>query len=62
VDIELTGLGRGRTHVDLRHVTALPPPNAHVAVDVDVEGFRELLLGRLANFPPHSASEAVKAR
>jgi len=47
---------RGRTVVDMRRRTALPEPNARVAVDVDVEGFRELLLERLANFPPGGAS------
>jgi purine nucleosidase len=47
---------RGRTVVDMRRRTSLPEPNARVAVDVDVERFRELLLERLANFPPGGAS------
>ena len=50
------GLCRGRTVVDMRRRTTLPEPNARVAVDVDVEGFRKLLLERLANFPPGGAS------
>ena len=50
------GLCRGRTVVDIRRRIALPEPNARVAVDVDVEGFRELLLERLANFPSEGAS------
>jgi purine nucleosidase/pyrimidine-specific ribonucleoside hydrolase len=50
------GICRGRTVVDMRRRTALPPPNARVAVDVSVDGFRELLLERLANFPPGGAS------
>jgi inosine-uridine nucleoside N-ribohydrolase len=47
VEIELTGICRGRTVVDMRQRTSLPEPNARVAVDVDVEGFRELLVSRL---------------
>ena len=47
VEIELAGICRGRTVVDMRQRTRLPEPNAHVAVDVDVEGFRELLVSRL---------------
>jgi inosine-uridine nucleoside N-ribohydrolase len=43
------GLCRGRTVVDMRRRTALPEPNAHVAVDVDVQAFRDLLLERLAS-------------
>jgi hypothetical protein len=31
----------------MRRRTTLPPPNAHVAVDIDAAAFRELLLGRL---------------
>jgi inosine-uridine nucleoside N-ribohydrolase len=62
VKIELGGLCRGRTVVDMRRRVELPPATARVAVDVDVEGFRELLLERLANFPPRSASEALRAR
>ena len=50
------GLCRGRTVVDMRRRTVLPEPNARVAVDVDVEGFRKLLLERLANFPSEGAS------
>jgi inosine-uridine nucleoside N-ribohydrolase len=50
------GLCRGRTVVDMRRRTALPQPNARVAVEVDVDGFRQLLLERLANFPPEGAS------
>lgn len=55
VDIEVAhGLCRGRTVVDMRRRRRGPEPNARVAVDVDVEGFRELLLGRLGAFPPTS--------
>ncbi|MEX0816548.1 MAG: nucleoside hydrolase [Gaiellales bacterium] len=50
------GLCRGRTVVDMRRRTVLPEPNARVAVNVDVDGFRELLLERLANFPSEGAS------
>jgi inosine-uridine nucleoside N-ribohydrolase len=49
VDIELGGLCRGRTVVDMRRRTTLPEPNAHVAVDIDVHAFRDLLLERLAS-------------
>jgi pyrimidine-specific ribonucleoside hydrolase len=49
VEIELTGICRGRTVVDMRQRTTLPDPNAHVAVDVDVEAFRELLVSRLTS-------------
>jgi inosine-uridine nucleoside N-ribohydrolase len=50
VDVELgSGLCRGRTVVDMRRRTVLPAPNAKVAVDVDVDAFRELLLERLAS-------------
>jgi inosine-uridine nucleoside N-ribohydrolase len=49
VEIELEGICRGRTVVDMRQRRTLPEPNAHVAVDVDVEAFRELLLERLAS-------------
>jgi pyrimidine-specific ribonucleoside hydrolase len=49
VEIELSGICRGRTVVDMRQRTTLPEPNAHVAVDVDVEAFREFLLERLAS-------------
>jgi inosine-uridine nucleoside N-ribohydrolase len=50
------GLCRGRTVVDMRRRIARPAPNARVAVDVHVEGFRKLLLERLANFPRGEAS------
>jgi inosine-uridine nucleoside N-ribohydrolase len=50
LDIELAGISRGRTVVDMRARTTLPPANAHVAVDVDAEGFRELLVERLSSF------------
>ena len=49
VEIELTGICRGRTVVDMRQRTTLPEPNARVAVDVDAEGFRELLVSRLTS-------------
>jgi pyrimidine-specific ribonucleoside hydrolase len=49
VEIELSGICRGRTVVDMRQRRRLPEPNAHVAVDVDVRGFREFLLERLAS-------------
>jgi inosine-uridine nucleoside N-ribohydrolase len=52
VDIERIGLSRGRTLVDMRLRTELPKPNTRVAVDVDVDAFRSLLLERLANFRP----------
>jgi inosine-uridine nucleoside N-ribohydrolase len=45
---------RGRTVVDMRRRTKGPAANAHVAVDVDVEGFRALLLERLGAFSPTS--------
>jgi purine nucleosidase/pyrimidine-specific ribonucleoside hydrolase len=48
VAVELgSGLCRGRTVVDMRRRLAAPEPTARVAVDIDVGGFRELLLGRL---------------
>ena len=48
VAVELgSGLCAGRTVVDMRRRLAAPEPTAHVAVDIDVDGFRELLLGRL---------------
>jgi inosine-uridine nucleoside N-ribohydrolase len=47
VDVELGGLCRGRTIVDTRRRTRLPEPNARVAVDIDVQAFRDLLLERL---------------
>jgi pyrimidine-specific ribonucleoside hydrolase len=49
VEIELEGICRGRTVVDIRQRTTLPEPNAHVAVDVDAEAFRKLLLERIAS-------------
>jgi pyrimidine-specific ribonucleoside hydrolase len=49
VEIELSGICRGRTVVDMRQRTTLPEPNAYVAVDVDVKAFREFLLERLAS-------------
>ncbi len=47
VEIELEGICRGRTVVDMRRRTSLPEPNAHVAMDVDVAAFRTLLVERL---------------
>jgi inosine-uridine nucleoside N-ribohydrolase len=61
VQIERIGPGRGRTLVDMRRRIQLPPPNAQVAIDVDVTAFRELLLTRLANFPPPAASDPRSA-
>ena len=49
VEIELSGICRGRTVVDMRQRRTLPEPNAHVAVGVDVGAFRALLLERLAS-------------
>jgi inosine-uridine nucleoside N-ribohydrolase len=49
-----SGPCRGRTVVDMRRRTKGPAPNAHVAVDVDVDGFRALLLDRLGAFSPTS--------
>jgi inosine-uridine nucleoside N-ribohydrolase len=50
VEIELESeLCRGRTVVDLWRRTDRPP-NAHVAVGIDADGFVELLLERLARF------------
>jgi inosine-uridine nucleoside N-ribohydrolase len=49
VDVDLgPGICRGRTVVDMRRRLARPAPNAQVAVEVDVEGFRALLLERLS--------------
>jgi inosine-uridine nucleoside N-ribohydrolase len=51
VEIELESeLCRGRTVVDLWRRTEREP-NAHVGVDIDSDGFLELLLERLATFP-----------
>jgi inosine-uridine nucleoside N-ribohydrolase len=47
VEIDLTGICRGRTVVDMRRRTRLPEPNTQVAVDVDVAAFRTLLVERL---------------
>jgi inosine-uridine nucleoside N-ribohydrolase len=48
VEVELESeLTRGRTVVDLWRRTERPP-NAHVGVDLDVDGFFELLVGRVA--------------
>jgi len=47
IDCE-SALCRGRTVVDLWKVTG-QEPNAHVAVDVDADGFLELLVGRIAS-------------
>ncbi len=56
VAVELgSGLCRGRTVVDTRRRRAAPEPTALVAVDVDVDGFRKLLLTRLGS----SAGAAV---
>jgi len=44
------GICRGRTVVDMRRRTVLPEPNAHVAVGIDADGFRTLLLERLRTF------------
>ena len=50
VAVELgSGLCRGRTVVDTRRRRVAPEPTALVAVDVDVDGFRELLLTRLGS-------------
>jgi inosine-uridine nucleoside N-ribohydrolase len=48
------GICRGRTVVDMRRRTSGPEPNAHVAVDIDADGFRTLLLERLRAFSPTS--------
>ena len=63
VDVELgAGLCRGRTVVDMRRRRTGPKPNVRVAVDVDAPAFAELLLRRLANFPPAASSDALKTR
>jgi len=55
VAVEFTpGLCRGRTVVDMRRRTVSPEPNAHVAVDVDSDGFRTLLVERLCGLSPTS--------
>jgi inosine-uridine nucleoside N-ribohydrolase len=48
------GVCRGRTVVDMRRRTHLPEPNTSVAVDIDVDAFRSLLLERLRAFSPTS--------
>jgi inosine-uridine nucleoside N-ribohydrolase len=48
------GVCRGRTVVDMRRRTSLPEPNTSVAVDIDVDAFRSLLLERLRAFSPTS--------
>jgi inosine-uridine nucleoside N-ribohydrolase len=48
------GICRGRTVVDMRRRTSGPEPNAHVAVDIDADGFRSVLLERLRAFSPTS--------
>jgi inosine-uridine nucleoside N-ribohydrolase len=53
-----TGLCRGRTVVDMRRRTRGPAPNAHVALDIDADGFRSLLLERLRAFSPTSPEPA----
>jgi inosine-uridine nucleoside N-ribohydrolase len=56
VAVELgSGLCRGRTVVDMRRRTAAAAANAAVAVDIDVAGFVELLLERLASLPLEAA-------
>ena len=52
------GICRGRTVVDMRRRTVLPEPNAHVAVDIDSDAFRSLLLERLRAFSPTSQERA----
>ncbi|HEY7003958.1 MAG TPA: nucleoside hydrolase [Gaiellaceae bacterium] len=59
VAVELApGLCRGRTVVDMRKRTKGPEPNAHVALEIDSEGFRTLLLERLRGFSPTSPEGA----
>ena len=53
-----SGLCRGRTVVDMRRRTQGPAPNAHVALDIDADGFRSLLLERLQAFSPTSHEPA----
>ena len=48
------GVCRGRTVVDMRRRTSLPEANTSVAVDIDVDAFRSLLLERLRAFSPTS--------
>jgi inosine-uridine nucleoside N-ribohydrolase len=49
VEIERTGICRGRTVVDMRRRTTMPEPNARVAVDVDVDAFRRLFCERIGS-------------
>jgi purine nucleosidase/pyrimidine-specific ribonucleoside hydrolase len=56
VDVDVSsGLCRGRTVVDMRRRTALPEPNAKVAVDIDAPAFVDLLVGRLGQLPAREA-------
>ena len=56
VDVDTSdGICRGRTVVDMRRRTSGPEPNAHVAVRIDADGFRSLLLERLRAFSPTSS-------
>jgi inosine-uridine nucleoside N-ribohydrolase len=52
------GICRGRTVVDMRKRRRGPTPNAHVALDIDSEGFRSLLVERLRTFSPTSPGTA----
>jgi inosine-uridine nucleoside N-ribohydrolase len=55
VDVDTSdGICRGRTVVDMRRRRSGPEPNAHVAVDIEADGFRGLLLERLRAFSPTS--------
>jgi inosine-uridine nucleoside N-ribohydrolase len=49
------GICHGRTVVDMRRRTTLPEPNASVAVDIDADAFRRLLIDRLRAFSPTSS-------
>src|SRR5262249_31154893 len=57
-------LSRGRTYVDLWGRAGWEP-NAHVAVDIDAQGFVDFLVERLASLgrcafpPPHAAARAL---
>jgi inosine-uridine nucleoside N-ribohydrolase len=59
-----SGPCRGRTVVDMRRRTKGPAPNAHVAVDVDVDGFPRLASRPtrrlLPNFPGGIPSKFVR--
>jgi inosine-uridine nucleoside N-ribohydrolase len=60
VDVDTSeGICRGRTVVDMRRRTSGPEPNAKVAVDIDSDAFRSLLLERLRAISPTS-SEASR--